>query len=474
MPPESIDIPRLLAVLAGLAAWFGLVLIVNHSAKARHERASYWNTLTVLTGPFGALLYLLYITDAPRARKLASSTQLQLLCDDGEPLTKGRSAAAPVQVVESVMQQAIEADATDCHLQLVGDGLVARFRIDGVLEDVHEFSADLHRPVLSIIKNLARLDITERRRPQDGSFRGQIAGRTIAFRVSTSPAEGGEKVAIRILGRSQSAPSLDRLGLSPATQSELRKFAAGPDGLLLACGPTGSGKTTTLYALLQTVDVSKRNIITIEDPIEYALAGATQVEVRPRQGLTFANALRSMLRQDPDVVMVGEIRDSETAQIAHRATLAGQLVFSTVHASDAVGALFRLLDLQVKPAELVSSSVCFLSQRLVRRICAACRMKCEPTLDPAEVQPSHVYRANPKGCEACRGRGYRGRIGIFELLTLTDTIRDRLRTEQPSIEDVREGARAQGFVSMLEDGHQKLLSGITDEPELQRVVRGES
>jgi len=358
------------------------------------------------------------------------------------------------------------------HVEPALHDMQVRMRVDGVLRDYTRVPKWLHGPVVSRLKILAKLDIAERRLPQDGRVNVHFQGSSIDLRVSTLPTHYGEKMVLRILG-GVSAPSLDSLGLAPIQQTLLESAIQQPQGMILVTGPTGSGKTTSLYALLAWHHKPEVNIVTVEDPIEYQLAGISQVQVNPKAGLTFASALRSILRQDPDVILVGEMRDHETAEIACQAAMTGHMVLSTLHTNSAVGAVTRMLDLGVDPAVLASSLTMVIAQRLVRRICNDCREQYEPGEEvrarvgmPGDT--SIVFRG--RGCTSCGGTGYTGRIGIYELYRPTNAIR-KLINDRATEADLRFAARQGGMVPLREDAVAKIKAGITSPDEVLRVVQ---
>lgn len=379
-----------------------------------------------------------------------------------------------VRYVNLLVRDAYDANASDIHLEATRIGLAARFRLDGVLSPAPEPPSRLHQAVVSRIKLLAELDIAERRRPQDGRIRVRLEARELDLRVSTVPTMYGESVVLRLLDHGGRPVSLDELGMSLTVLNATRRLAQRPHGMVLVTGPTGSGKTTTLYAALQMRDAMREKIITVEDPIEYQLAGIAQVPVHRQAGVTFGSALRSILRQDPDVIMVGEMRDVETAEIAVQAAMTGHLVFTTLHTNDAIAAIPRLIDLHV-PDYLVAATVeGILAQRLVRKVCDHCRVSYEPAPEGvAALAGQPVGRAvlsRGAGCPACRGTGFRGRIGVFEILMITDDVRDAI-TRRASRSEVRALAAANGMVPLRVDGWQKAHSGLTTVEEVLRVVQ---
>ncbi len=378
-----------------------------------------------------------------------------------------------VKYVNLLIKEAHDARASDIHLESTPQGLRARFRVDGVLADAPAPPQPAQSAIVSRVKLLAELDIAERRAPQDGSFRIRLESRELDIRVSTVPTLYGESVVLRLLDRGGQPVGLDELGMAPATLEQFRSLVARPTGIVIAAGPTGSGKTTTLYSALALRDTTAEKIITVEDPVEYHLGGVTQIPVNRKAGMTFASALRSVLRQDPDVVMVGEMRDPETAEIAIQAAMTGHLVFSTLHTNDAPSAVTRLLDLQVAPYQIAATINGVLAQRLVRRICPHCRERYRP--DPQVVafvssEPKgtpHLVRG--RGCEACHRTGYLGRIGIFELLVVTEAL-NRAITARESLARLRELGEKEGMQLMRRDGWVKVQAEITTVEEVLRVT----
>jgi general secretion pathway protein E len=380
---------------------------------------------------------------------------------------------------KELVYEAILRRATDIHLEPTSERLSTRYRIDGILHAAEPFDRPTGDAVINVFKVLAALDITEKRKPQDGSFGAKLEGRELEFRVATSGSKSGEKMVMRILDNTAGVSKLDDSGLRPKLVQEIRDLFTQPHGMFLCCGPTGSGKTTTLYACLREIDRFQKNIITVEDPIEYHLDTITQMEIHTKSGQTFAGSLRSILRQDPDVIMIGEIRDQETATIACQAATTGHMVFSTVHANDTVTALFRLLDLGVEPFMIASALTAVLGQRLVRVLCEACKEPYRPKpefLKKANLPPDKVdvfYRRPTEPlqvCPRCGGTGYLGRTGIFELLVVTEPMRDMIR-ENPSINAIKAEARKNGMIYLQEDGLRQVIQGKTSIDELLRVVK---
>jgi general secretion pathway protein E len=378
-----------------------------------------------------------------------------------------------IRFVNLLIREAHDARASDIHLEASRDGLRARFRVDGVLVDVPSPPKGVQAAVVSRVKLLAELDIAQRRLPQDGRIRVRLEERELDLRVSTVPTLYGESVVLRLLDRGGRPVALEELGMDPATLEVFRRLAERPHGILLATGPTGSGKTTTLYAALGLRQRTAEKIITVEDPVEYHLDGVTQVPVNVKAGMTFSGALRSILRQDPDVLMVGEMRDPETAGIAVQAAMTGHLVYSTLHTNDAASAITRLADLKVEPYLIAGTVEGVLAQRLVRKICSECREHYRA--DPSAVallaqQPvGKISLARGRGCTACRDTGYRGRTGIFELLVMTDETRQVL-LKSPNASALRELAVAHGMTTLKQDGWRKVQAGLTTVEEVLRVA----
>jgi type II secretory ATPase GspE/PulE/Tfp pilus assembly ATPase PilB-like protein len=395
---------------------------------------------------------------------------------DGQ-LVLGRSTGASqdaptVILLNDVLGQAIHQRASDIHVEVYEHECVVRFRIDGILYDFRTLSLQEHIPLISRIKILADIDIAEHRLPQDGRFTIVLSNRRWDVRVSTVPSQHGEKAVLRILPKDANALSLEELGMLERERQLFEQIISKPWGMLLVTGPTGSGKTTTLYTALRSMDKIGRNVVTIEDPVEYELHRVTQIQAHHRIGLTFAAALRSVLRQDPDIVMVGEIRDAETLGMAVQAALTGHFVFSTLHCNDAPSAATRAIDMGLEPFLFTSSVVGVLAQRLVRRICSVCRTA-EPMPEPLRQRlqipdpNAAIYRG--KGCRDCRHTGYRGRLGVYELMAMTDPIREAINARK-SHGDIRRAAIQTGMVSLRDDALRKVLSGQTTLEEVLRAV----
>lgn len=383
-----------------------------------------------------------------------------------------------IRFVNLLLREAHDAGASDVHLEATRDGLRVRLRLDGMLTDLPSPPRGLQRAVISRLKLLAELDIAERRVPQDGRIRVRLDTRELDLRVSSVPTLYGESVVLRLLDRGGRPVTLEELGMGPEMLADFRRLASRPHGILLATGPTGSGKTTTLYSALGLRRAEEEKILTVEDPVEYHLPGVTQVPVNTKSGVTFAAALRSILRQDPDVLMIGEMRDAETAGIAVQAAMTGHLVLSTLHTNDAVSAITRLIDLRVEPYMVAATVEGVLAQRLVRRICSECRERYRP--EPAVValvagRPVPTEGASARfergqGCSACRQTGYRGRIGLFELLPMSDVLR-QLLLGSPDVTRLRQQAQEEGMTTLRADGWAKVQAGLTTVEEVLRVVQ---
>ena len=402
---------------------------------------------------------------------------------DEEDVAHLRDMASEVPVIRLVNQmlvRALESRASDVHIEPFENQLKVRYRIDGILHEVEPPPRQLKAAVISRLKILAQLNIAERRLPQDGRIKIRLAGKDVDLRIATVPTLYGESVVIRLLERAQIFTQMDTLGFPANILQHFNEMISKPHGMMLVTGPTGSGKTTTLYGALQKINDPGKKIITIEDPVEYQLSGVNQIQVKPQIGLSFANGLRSIVRQDPDVIMVGEIRDAETAEIAVQAALTGHLVFSTLHTNDAAGAISRLLEMGVQDYLLSSSLLGVLAQRLVRRLCANCRHEVpfagfdgnEPELTlPSAEGLKTVWEA--VGCDRCSGTGYLGRVGIFELLPVTSEI-CKVIVQRADAGMIRSLAVQQGMRLLREDGWDKVRQGVTTVAEVLRVTREEA
>ena len=391
----------------------------------------------------------------------------------------GISDAPLVRLVNSVIFQAAEDGASDIHFEPLEDALLVRFRVDGVLHEVQRIPKRMAPGVTTRLKVLAKLDIAERRKPQDGriSLNAAAAGRTLDIRLATLPTVEGESIVMRLLDKSKKAPTLQELGMSDEMRTALEELIRKPTGALLVTGPTGSGKSTTLYAALTEINRPEINIITVEDPVEYRLSGVNQVQINQKAGLTFATALRSILRSDPDVVMVGEIRDGETAKISIEAALTGHLVLSTLHTNDAPQALTRLGEMGVEPFLIGAAVSAVVAQRLARKLCTHCCEMYTPSVD--ELMKARVSREvaaasdgmvfyRKKGCPRCNQTGYKGRIGVYQLLTMSEQL-ETLAVTKASREDIERAAIGEGMRTLWDDGLAKVAAGLTSIEELARV-----
>ncbi|MDP2921876.1 MAG: type II secretion system ATPase GspE [Candidatus Omnitrophota bacterium] len=393
---------------------------------------------------------------------------------DSTKLAEIAEEAPVIKLVNMIIMQAVKDKASDIHIEPEEGKLVVRLRIDGILHEMFSPPKHLEPALMSRIKVLSNMDIAEKRKPQDGRFNIRAVDRDIDLRVSTFPTIYGENIVMRILDRNSILMGLDKIGFSWDMQKEFEKLIKFPHGIILVTGPTGSGKTTTLYSALSTIDSEEQNVITIEDPVEYHLGRIRQSQINPKAGLNFATGLRSILRQDPDVIMVGEIRDKETAEISVQAALTGHLVFSTLHTNDASGALSRLIDMGIEPFLISSSVIGILAQRLVRKICDKCKEEYTPTEDILKGlgldQKKGFYRG--KGCQTCKNTGYKERIGIFELLVVNDQIR-KLIVDKASSDVIKKKAIELGMKTLRDDGLNKILKGITTPEEVIKATQEE-
>lgn len=378
-----------------------------------------------------------------------------------------------VSLVDDIINQAILLRASDIHLEVMEKYLRIRFRIDGILYDQNSVRSDLMFQVTSRIKVLANIDIAQKRIPQDGKFNIEYNNHLIDLRISSFPAIYGEKIVIRILDKTKTAIYLETLGFDLVTLNKFKKLITKANGFILVTGPTGAGKTTTLYSGLSYLHSPEKNIITLEDPVEYHIDGITQAQIHPEAGFTFAKGIRSLLRQDPDIAMIGEIRDRETAKIAIEAALTGHLVFSTLHTNNAPSAMIRLMDMSIEPFLINAAVTGVLAQRLARKICTNCIYQYQPnkkekkTISELNINIDYLYQG--KGCLECNNLGYKGRTGIFELLIMTDDLCS-LIVENPRFEDIQKQSIKDGMQTLLEDGVNKLKNGIISLEELIKVL----
>lgn len=433
---------------------------------------------------FEAILTQAYQRDSSEAKQLmediGNESNLFSLADElpqTEDLLESEDDAPIIKLINAMLSEAIKEGASDIHIETFEKELVVRFRIDGVLREIIRPHRKLASLLVSRIKVMAQLDIAEKRVPQDGRISLLIAGRAVDVRVSTMPSNHGERVVLRLLDKNNARLNLEQLGMTLDNRALFAEILKKPHGIILVTGPTGSGKSTTLYAGLMQINSRDRNILTVEDPIEYNIEGIGQTQVNPKVQMTFARGLRAILRQDPDVVMVGEIRDVETAQIAVQASLTGHLVLSTLHTNTASGAITRLEDMGIEPFLLSSSLVAVLSQRLVRTLCDDCKLEYKPSDDEKALFDSKVVQGKVKqlyravGCDKCNHSGYRGRTGIHEMLVVDDKVRELVHNGHGE-QAIEKYARKQA-PSIRQDGLAKVAAGITTLEEVLRVTREE-
>jgi general secretion pathway protein E len=535
---EYLSRVAIIMFLGLFAAWMGICRFVDEDSRGLRVRPDFWNSIFVLTGVIGFLIafaspfsmigvvsilltcgvpFGFYVQErnrrVPESGKILTPDHIRGVLsrwaarvgiklggrggsDDsaGPPIefigksdASGKGDRSRTRQVENskgymaakeLVYDAILRRSTDIHLEPKEDEMSVRLRIDGVMYPTEPFDRVVGDAVMNIFKVLGGMDITEKRRGQDGSFGARLEGREIDFRAATQGTRHGEKLSLRILDQSSSVNSLAGLGMRKKMQESMRQIVHQPHGLLLSCGPTGAGKSTTLYAALRDVDAYQLNVITVEDPIEYKMANVNQIEINTKAGQTFASSLRSILRQDPDVLMIGEIRDGETATIACQAANTGHMVFSTVHANDSITAVYRMLELGVEPFMVANSLSAVLGQRLVRRLCKECREAYKPdhaTLERLEIPSDRIdqFFRPPAGgemCPECNGLGYVGRTGVFELLVINDELRDLVR-DKAAASKVKLAAKRNGMLTMKQEGIRLLAQGITSVEELERTVK---
>jgi type IV pilus assembly protein PilB len=384
--------------------------------------------------------------------------------------------APTIKLVNTLIHQAVKKNASDIHIEPQEKNVRVRYRLDGELVQIMLFNKSLLQGIITRIKIMAGLDITKKRSSQDGSFKLTVENHIIDIRVSTIPTINGEKAVLRVLNRDRFLLSIDQLGFNKKQKNNIYKILGLPYGMILVCGPTGSGKTTTLYSMLNHINKPNKNIVTLEDPIEYALPGINQIQINPKSGITFANGLRAILRQDPNIIMVGEIRDRETADIAIRAALTGHLVFSTLHTNNASGAIARLLDMGVESYLLASCLVGIISQRLVRKICPKCKKEykaLENEMAYMEVKDPELVLLKGKGCDSCNYTGYSGRTVIGEMISIHSSHRE-LISKGATLQELDEASRKLGYKNIKDNGIELVKSGITTLTEVMRVIFQES
>ncbi len=431
---------------------------------------------------FSKLIVKTYETDSSTAMQMAedlgeSMDLFELMHELPKPedLLERQDDAPIIRLLNALLSEAIKESASDVHIETFEDRVIVRFRVDGVLRDVLEPQRIIAPLIVSRIKVMAKLDIAEKRLPQDGRITLRIAGRAVDVRVSTMPTSHGERIVLRLLDKQTARLDLAELGMEPTSLKLMKKLISTPHGIILVTGPTGSGKTTTLYAALTALNNNTRNILTVEDPIEFDLSGIGQTQVNYKINMTFAKGLRAILRQDPDIVMVGEIRDLDTAQIAIQASLTGHLVLSTLHTNSAIGAITRLDDMGIEPFLLSSSLIGVLAQRLTRLLCKHCKKPMPATPSECAILgvPEHsapvIY--HPAGCAQCRDSGYSGRSGVYELIAIDDTLRTMIHDRKPE-QQLKKHARTL-FPSIRQDGFRRVLAGFTSLEEILRVTSEE-
>ncbi|HEV3204492.1 MAG TPA: GspE/PulE family protein [Gemmataceae bacterium] len=541
------SILKLLGVLVVFLLWVRTCWWMDQDARDLGLPLEFWNPLLFASGALGLFLIwllpwflvswpiflILYLTPTfifvgirnrkvPLEQKVLTERHLKLMAqkylklnlgleeekseDTGPPLrfigkSYHETQEDPNRVVRAagskgykaaleMVYEAIELRATDIHMEPSRNQMAVRFRIDGILQTTDPFNRHMGEAVINIFKVLADMDIVEKRKPQDGSFSAKAQDRTVDFRVATAGSVAGEKLVMRLFDRGQQIMDLAQIGMRDRMHEQVYNIVTQPHGMLVVCGPTGAGKSTTLYSSLNEIDRFQKNVLTIENPVECQVPNVTQIEVNLKAGKTFASELRSVLRQDPDVIMVGEVRDAETAETACQAAQTGHMVFTTLHANDSVTAIIRLLDLGVQPATLSSAISAVLSQRLVRVLCPKCKVRYKPNPemlrkanlpmekikfffrppDPGERKQLHQATGEPENCQHCGGTGYRGRTGIFELLVINDPIRELIR-ENPNLNAIKQEAVKSGMKYLQEDGLRQVIQGRTSIQELLRVCK---
>ena len=415
-------------------------------------------------------------------KDIRDAEDFELIKDHAPDLERGMveditQDAPMIKLTDTIIHQAVVAKASDVFIEPLDDCLRIRYRVDGVIREIDRMAKALHLPVISRIKVISNLDISERRLPQDGRFKTIIAGnKEVDFRVSVLPTVYGEKIVLRVLDKSAGMLDIETLGFRPQDLQRLKECAQRPHGMILSCGPTGSGKTTTLYSILRFVDSPEKNIVTVEDPVEYQIPGLNQVNVRPSVGLTFASTLRSILRQDPDIIMIGEIRETDTLDIAVKAALTGHLVLSSLHTTTAAGSVVRMMNMGVEPFLICSSVVAIIGQRLLRRICPRCKEQYVLSLEMAKKlglwkkgRAKELALFRGRGCGACQKSGYWGRIGISEILVLSAAVRNEILSRAGEGK-IKQAGRQSGMTTMREDGMAKALEGQTTLEEVLRVT----
>jgi len=510
-PPAAVDLSFSIFKLVLLIAWVYFCLYcvqkIHLNPTLSHGGRVAADLFSFVIGP--VILFFLFLRDIHQRSSESSQGFMQTMREHFQSLAEsvrnvGRTEETPISLLDTsgrsirelyshggrnqsqdrqtldltqqIILDAIEQDASDILIDPKDNSThIVRFRVDGVLREVEQVDSQTCQAVINSIKAVSNMDIADKRRPQDGAFVAKTSDSRISFRVASAGVLNGEKLSIRVLNQDPGRFQIDGIGLSEKQQAVIRQAINSPSGMILMCGPTGSGKTTTMYAMLNQIDLNTRNVITVEDPIEYVLPQASQIEVNPKADITFAKSLRSMLRQDPDVICVGEIRDEETAQIALRAAQTGHLVLATVHSTSNASALIRLVDLGVTPAMLSTGLNMIISQRLVRKLCQYCKR-------PAQFTPRQVHEFRRRlincsgmyqpaaGCDQCHYTGYRGRTGIYDLLTVDDKVRQNILSNEVALSQLRKEGVKKGKSSLRKQGMKKVVSGTTSLQELLRVL----
>ena len=397
--------------------------------------------------------------------------------EDRAGIEKISDDAPIIKLTDTIIQQSVAAKASDVFIEPLEHGVRIRYRVDGLIREIDRLPRNLLFPLVSRIKVISNLDISEHRLPQDGRFRTVIGGHhEVDFRVNVLPTIIGEKVCLRVLDKEGNVLDIEKLGFQPESLDQLKKCALRPYGMILSCGPTGSGKTTTLYSILKYVDSPEKNIVTVEDPVEYQMKGANQVNVKPHLGLTFATSLRSILRQDPNIIMIGEIRDTETLDIAVKAALTGHLVLSSLHTTTAAGSIIRMINMGIEPFLICSSLLAIIAQRLLRRVCTFCAEDYELSAEIIKTMGLEKYFPSgkgkllkAKGCKKCFNSGYKGRVGITEVLTISPRMKNMIMKNGGEIE-IKKLSRMEGMVTMREDAMRKVIAGLTTLEEVLRIT----
>ncbi len=452
---------------------------LNVLAEAQRLAGKNLRLQAMETEAFQSLLTLTYERDSSEAMQMVEDlgddmdlTSLANAVPETEDLLEQEDDAPIIRLINALLSEAIKINASDIHIETFENKLVVRFRVDGVLREVVRPKRELAPLLVSRIKVMSKLDIAEKRVPQDGRISLKVGGREVDIRVSTMPSSSGERVVLRLLDKQAGRLNLTSLGMQPDDEQRFEQLLHKPHGIILVTGPTGSGKTTSLYAGLASINDENKNILTVEDPIEYNLEGIGQTQVNVKADMTFARGLRAMLRQDPDVVMVGEIRDLETVEIAIQASLTGHLVLSTLHTNTAVGAVTRLVDMGVEPFLLSSSVIGIIAQRLVRLLCPHCKQSYQADTAECELlaldsqHPAALYKA--VGCEQCNHQGYRGRTGIYELIVVDDALKALIHNRASEAEMIKHVRRT--CASIRDDGRARIISGDTSVEEVLRVT----